>query len=93
MGGENATFEKNGEMKLGLTFVSSTLVKIGDHLAEALCGGPAFGWVPATLRWLGFGVGAALGGAAFSWAGLDALWFATLTAAGCSAALLALRRG
>ena len=91
MGAENATFERDGEMKIGLTFVSSTMVKIGDHIADALVGGPRLGWVGPALRWAGFVGGAALGGFAFRQAGLDALWAAAAAAAFCTVASLAWR--
>ena len=91
MGAENATFERNGEMNIGLTFVSSTLVKVGDHIADALAGGPPWGWVGPVLRWAGFVGGAALGGFAFGRVGLDALWLAAAAVALCSAASLVWR--
>ena len=84
MGAQNATFERDGEMAVGLTFISSTLVKVGDHVATALTGGPAFGWVPSLLRWCGFAAGAVLGSLALRRLGLDAIWLAAV-AAGCFA--------
>ena len=84
MGAQNATFERNGEMAVGLTFISSTLVKLGDHVATALTGGPTFGWVPPLLRWCGFAGGAVLGSLALRGLGLDAIWLAA-AASGCFA--------
>lgn len=84
MGAENATFEAHGEVSLGLTFVTSTLVKVGDHLADALAGGPAFGWVKPLLRWAGLLLGAVSGAYAFRAAGLDAIWPAVAVSALCA---------
>ncbi len=84
MGAENATFEQDGEVKLGVTFVSRTLVKIGDRIADALCGGPKFGWVSPALRWAALAAGAVLGGFVFHAIGLEALWAAAFGAALCT---------
>lgn len=74
MGAVNATFEKDGEVSASLTYVSSTVVKIGDHLADALTGGPRWAWVKPFLHWLSFVGGAVAGGFAFSRLQLDAVW-------------------
>ncbi len=92
MGAENATFEKDGEVKLGVTFVSSTLVKVGDRIAEALCGGAKLGWVTPALRWLALAGGAVLGGLAFHAMGLEALWAAAMGSAVCTIAAYAANR-
>ena len=84
MGAQNATFEKDGEMAVGLTFITSTLVKVGDNVATALTGGPVFGWMQPLLRWCGFLAGAVLGSFALHGLGLNAIWFAA-AAAGCFA--------
>jgi hypothetical protein len=45
MGAENTTFERDGEVSIGLTYMTGTLVKLGQRIARALTGG---------RRWTGF---------------------------------------
>src|SRR5215470_11189898 len=49
MGLENAVFQIDGGAGLGLTYVTGALVKVGQHLAVALTGGPRLGWVTNLL--------------------------------------------
>jgi uncharacterized membrane protein YoaK (UPF0700 family) len=85
MGAENAVFEEDGEVRIGLTYMTGTLVKLGQRLAQALRGGDRFGWLPHSLLWLGLLAGAVTGGLAYPRFGLDALW-----AAAAAAGILAL---
>jgi uncharacterized membrane protein YoaK (UPF0700 family) len=39
MGAENTTFERDGEVSIGLTYMTGTLVKLGQRIARALTGG------------------------------------------------------
>ena len=82
MGAENTTFEHDGEVSVGLTYMTGTLVKMAQHLASAFMGGPRFGWVPNLVRWIGLVFGAIAGALAFHRVGLDAIWFAAAAAAG-----------
>src|SRR4051812_4165804 len=41
MGAENAAFETNGEVKIAVTYMTGTLVKVGQRIADALEGGSA----------------------------------------------------
>jgi uncharacterized membrane protein YoaK (UPF0700 family) len=81
MGAENAVFESKGEVSIGLTYMTGTLVKAGDHIADALLGGPPFAWLGYAVRWFGLLCGAILGGLMFQKVGLDALWLAAAAAA------------
>jgi uncharacterized membrane protein YoaK (UPF0700 family) len=83
MGAENMVFQREGEIAFGLTYMTGTLVKIGQRLADALAGGPRWQWVPWLLLWAGL-VGGGVAGA-FTWLrfGADSLWVAS----GLSAAL------
>jgi uncharacterized membrane protein YoaK (UPF0700 family) len=86
VGAENATFQRDGEVRIGLTYMTGTLVKIGQSLAS-LATGSKSGYVQL---WLGLACGAALGALAFGRLGVQALWAAAaLTAA---MALLARKR-
>jgi uncharacterized membrane protein YoaK (UPF0700 family) len=81
MGAENAVFEREGEVHIGLTYMTGTLVKFGQHLTHALCGGEGSAWRSYLLLWLGLAGGAVTGALAHPWLGLGGLWFAALAAA------------
>jgi uncharacterized membrane protein YoaK (UPF0700 family) len=76
MGLENAVFQIDGGGGLGLTYVTGALVKVGQHLAAALTGGPRFGWLPNLLLWAALAAGSVLGASAYLRIGLAAIWFA-----------------
>lgn len=76
MGVENAVFQRQGDVGVGLTYMTGTLVRMGQRIATALCGGPRWEWVPFLLLWTGLAAGGALGAAAFLRWGLLTLWFA-----------------
>jgi uncharacterized membrane protein YoaK (UPF0700 family) len=73
MGAENAIFEAEGEVQIGLTYMTGTLVKFGQRLATAISGGNRWGWVPYAMLWLGLVAGAVLGAAMFPHFGLTSL--------------------
>lgn len=80
MGAENAVFTEDGEVRIGLTYMTGTLVKLGQGLSLALFGGPPLGWLPYFLLWFGLLLGAFAGAGAYHVFGLAALWgAATLT--------------
>jgi uncharacterized membrane protein YoaK (UPF0700 family) len=76
MGLENAVFQADGGAGLGLTYMTGALVKVGQLIAAALRGGPRFGWVPNVLLWGAMVVGVVVGGLAYHWINLAAIWFA-----------------
>lgn len=78
MGAENTVFERNGEVAIGITYMTGTLVKLGQRITLALLGGDRLGWLWHLLLWLGLIGGTALGAAAYSRLGLNALWPAVL---------------
>jgi uncharacterized membrane protein YoaK (UPF0700 family) len=80
MGLENAVFQIDGGGGLGLTYVTGALVKVGQHVAAALTGGPRFGWVPNLLLWAALAVGSVCGALAYHWINLAAIWFAAASA-------------
>ena len=65
MGAENAIFESEGEVQIGLTYMTGTLVKFGQRLGAALSGGDPWGWVPYAMLWSGLVAGAIFGAAMF----------------------------
>lgn len=81
MGVENAVFQKNGDVGLGLTYMTGALVKAGQRIATALHGGPRWDWVPYLGLWFGLCVGGALGALAMLHLGGLALWIATAVVA------------
>lgn len=80
MGAENAVFEYDGELQIGLTYMTGTLVKFGQRVAAAIMGGPRFAWASYGLLWGGLVAGAVAGAASFSWFGLASLWPAAIAA-------------
>ncbi|QJU59234.1 DUF1275 family protein [Sphingomonas sp. AP4-R1] len=81
MGSANGVFQRDGEVSVGVTYMTGTLVKFGQHLAAALAGGPRFAWIPYLLLWLGLVVGAATGAGCFHLLDMQALWVAAAAAA------------
>lgn len=76
MGAENAVFERNGEVSIGVTYMTGTLVKMGQRIASALRGGSRTAWAWYGLLWLGLALGAVMGAGAFLAFGLGAIWIA-----------------
>ena len=76
MGAANAVLQRDGEIPVGVTYMTGALVKFAQQLVVALTGGPRYGWAPYLLLWLGLVGGAIAGGAAFPALGLRALWIA-----------------
>ncbi|MGN6423740.1 MAG: YoaK family protein [Asticcacaulis sp.] len=74
MGAENNVFQRDGDMVVGLTYMTGTLVKMGQKMAGALTGGDVWGWVPYGLLWLGLVSGATCGAALYGLFGLGSLW-------------------
>lgn len=73
MGAENAIFEAEGEVQIGLTYMTGTLVKFGQRLGTTISGGDRWGWAPYAMLWLGLVAGAVLGAAMFPLFGLTSL--------------------
>lgn len=74
MGAENVIFERDGEVSIGLTYMTGTLVKMGQHIANALTGGEKWLWRRYAVLWLSLTVGSILGGLAYLSLNLNALW-------------------
>lgn len=81
MGAENTVFQRGGEVSIGVTYMTGTLVKLGQHLAATLLGGPRWAWLPYLLLWSGLVAGATLGATAHAWIGASAIWAAAAFAA------------
>jgi len=74
MGVTNATFQRDGEISIGVTYMTGTLVRIGQHIAAALRGRDRFGWLPYLLLWLGLLIGGIIGAALYPIVGKHGLW-------------------
>lgn len=86
MGVENAVFQRQGDVGVGLTYMTGTLVRMGQRIATALHGGARWDWVPFLLLWTGLATGGAVGAVSFLRLGVLALWPAFVVAAGLGVA-------
>lgn len=75
MGALNNTFQRGGEVAVGLTYMTGALVKLGQALAGMALGQRREGWQPFLALWLGLTAGAVLGALAYSHLTTTALWF------------------
>ena len=91
MGAENAVFQRDGEVSIGVTYMTGALVRMGQRLAGVFTGGPAFAWAPYFLLWLGLVAGAALGAVVFMHLGFACIWLAAAAAAALGLTRLYLR--
>ena len=73
MGAENTVFAEDGEVRIGLTYMTGTLVKLGKRLTFALMGGDRWSWLPFLLLWSGLAAGAVAGALAYRAFGVHAL--------------------
>lgn len=76
MGMENTVFQREGQVSIGLTYMTGTLVKLGQALSRIHHAGQLWAWVPHLLLWAGLVGGAGLGVLAYLDWGLMALWMA-----------------
>ena len=86
MGATNTLFA-NSPLPVGLTYMTGTLVKLGQSLGQRLRGESAPPMTPYLLHWLALAGGAALGAGAFALWEFSALWAAAIAAgvlAACS---------
>lgn len=88
MGAENAVFERDGEVQIGLTYMTGTLVKVGQRIALVLRGGAPFGWWPYLLLWTGLVGGAVAGALLYPLLGIANLAVGALAALTLGAATL-----
>jgi uncharacterized membrane protein YoaK (UPF0700 family) len=62
VGALNTSFVKDGEVSIPLSYVTGTLVKMGQGIERHLSGGHASDWLGYFLLWAGFACGAIVGG-------------------------------
>ncbi len=91
MGAINNTFQRQGEVAVGLTYMTGALVRLGQGLAGRIMGQRGTQWSGWLLLWLGLASGAVAGAASWlHWPGL-ALWLACGWAAGLALSAARLR--
>ncbi len=81
MGALNNTFQREGEVSIGLTYMTGALVKLGQAIAAGLQGeqrGRGGGYL---MLWGGLAGGAVMGAFAYSHLAAAALWLAAAWAA------------
>lgn len=76
MGAVNAVFHQDGEISIGLTYMTGVIVKVGQLLAGLFLGNPRWEWLRYVMLWMGLVTGAALGAWAYSSLGTNSLAFA-----------------
>jgi uncharacterized membrane protein YoaK (UPF0700 family) len=81
MGAENTIFVEGGEVRVGLTYMTGALVKVGKGLAAELFGEAHLRWAPNLLLWISLVFGAAFGATAYARLGAGALWLAAAVVA------------
>jgi uncharacterized membrane protein YoaK (UPF0700 family) len=77
MGAANNVFQRDGEVTIGVTYMTGTLVKIGQKFADVLTGGAPAAMFPYLLLWVGLVAGGVAGAVVFPSLGLRALWIST----------------
>lgn len=76
MGCANTIFQRAGEVSIGVTYMTGTLVKFGQRLAGTRMGGARFAWVPYLALWAGLVAGAVMGSLAYHRFGMTSIWAA-----------------
>lgn len=84
MGAVNSVLDHTGEVRVALTYMTGTLVKLGQKLAHSLMGRKSAAWLPYLFQWLALVAGAVTGGLAYARLGFSALWIAAALAAALS---------
>ncbi|HWU31783.1 MAG TPA: YoaK family protein [Marmoricola sp.] len=77
MGITNTSYTEKGKVSIGLTYMTGTLVKIGQHLVAALRGDPHTGWLKYLALWAAISIGGICGALTYRTIGLNSLWVAT----------------
>jgi uncharacterized membrane protein YoaK (UPF0700 family) len=74
MGIQNEALHRAGETKTAVTYVTGTLVSLGENIVGAFTDPrERWAWLPYLLLWTGLAIGAAIGARAYSGAGVHAL--------------------
>lgn len=83
MGMVNTLFERDGEVAVGITYMTGTLVRFGQNFARWMTGqAHVHDWLGHLLMWLSFLGGGMIGVGCYMRLGMTALWLPALVAAG-----------
>jgi uncharacterized membrane protein YoaK (UPF0700 family) len=80
MGALNNSFQRGGQVSVGLTYMTGALVRMGQGIAARLNGEADQPWGDWLRLWLALTVGAVLGAAAYAWLHAAVFWIASALA-------------
>jgi len=80
MGAENAVFESGGEVRFGVTYMTGSLVRVGNGITSAILGRGGNGWLGYLLLWLAFVAGVVGGALSYGSGNSATLWAASAAA-------------
>ena len=89
MGAINNVFVKSGEVSVGVTYMTGSLVKLGQRIAAALVGYDRWGWVSYLAFWLSFVSGVVIGAYTYPLVGFAGVFGAAALAAVLASASVA----
>lgn len=78
IGSMNSIFEREGEVSIPLTYMTGTLVKMGQRFVDAFFGGTHAAWLGHLKMWAGLTAGAFTGAIAYRWFGINSLYLVAL---------------
>lgn len=81
MGSLNNTFQRQGEVAVGLTYMTGALVRMGQGIAARIAGRQGDSWTVWLLLWMALATGAVLGAATWLAIGMAGLWIPAVAAA------------
>jgi uncharacterized membrane protein YoaK (UPF0700 family) len=70
----NATFERDGEIAFGITYMTGALVRVGQNLAAIARGGDRWAWLVYARLWAALALGAFIGAGLHAILGVGSLW-------------------
>ncbi|QGU05247.1 YoaK family protein [Corynebacterium comes] len=73
IGAMNSIFEREGEVSIALTYMTGTLVKMGQRFVDAFFGGPHSAWLGHLKMWAGLTLGAFTGAVVYGYLGIASL--------------------
>ncbi|MGC5247075.1 YoaK family protein [Gordonia sp. DT219] len=76
MGLLNATFQRGGEVSIGITYMTGTLVKAGQRLVDGFFGGSRTAWLRYLAMWIALAMGAVIGAYVYTRLPDAVLWIA-----------------
>lgn len=77
IGSMNSIFEREGEVAIPLTYMTGTLVKMGQRFVDAFFGGSHSAWLGHLKMWGGLTAGAFTGALVYRWLGIHSLYIVT----------------